>query len=88
MCLQTPTLCIVTRSFRSSAFFRDIPPEIKALAKTALPWNRSEYTPRISGVPPHVLLLAEFKDLKVKFANLREQIRDDMVQVLQGNDSF
>ena len=46
------------------------------------PWNNTDYTPKITGVPPHVLLVAEMEVLKAKFDNLRLDINDDIKGML------
>jgi len=75
-------------SFRHNIFFKDIPEEFKSLSKTALPWTKTAFTPKLTGVPPHVLLLAEMETLKVKFDSLRTQVSSDINAVLGNNGTL
>ena len=69
-------------SFRASSFFKDIPEEFIRLARVAFPWNSTVDTPKLSGVPPHVLLMAEIEELKIKFEALQATIKNDMKAAL------
>ena len=57
--------------------FRDIPQEILDCAVIAYPWNSTESTPKITGVPPHVILMSKMEDLVMKFDKMRGDIKDD-----------
>ena len=63
--------------FQASPFFRDIPQEFIDCAKVAYPWNSTEYTPKVTGVPPHVLLMAKMEELMIRFKELRTDIKCD-----------
>ena len=52
------------------------------LARVAYPWNSTVDTPKITGVPPHVLLMAELEELKMKFDALQVTIKSDMKDAL------
>ena len=69
-------------SFRASLIFQDIPDEFLNLARVAYPWDSTVDTPKITGVPPHVLLMAEIEELKKKFDALQVTIRTDMKDAL------
>ena len=69
-------------SFRASLIFRDIPDEFLKIAQVAYPWNSTVDTPKITGVPPHVLLMAELEELKIKFDALQNSIKSDMKDAL------
>ena len=69
-------------SFCASSFFKDIPEEFVRLARVAFPWNSTVDTPKFSGVPPHVLLMAEIEELKIKFEALQATIKNDMKTAL------
>ena len=69
-------------SFRASLIFRDIPDEFVNLARVAYPWDSTVDTPKITGVPPHVLLMAEIEELKIKFDALQVTIKSDMKDAL------
>ena len=49
--------------FRASALFRDIPQEIINCAVITYPWNATEFTPKITGVPPRVLLMLKMENI-------------------------
>lgn len=67
---------------RASAFFKDVPDDIMKCAQVRCPWKRTEYTPKATGVPPHVLVMAEFEELKEKFDSLREGITGDIANMM------
>ena len=69
-------------SLRASLIFRDIPDKFLNIARIAYPWDSTADTPKITGVPPHVLLMAEIEDLKIKFQALQVQIKSDMKDAL------
>ena len=54
---------------RSAILFCDIPKSIIEVAHIAYPWSKSDDTPQLSGVPPHVLALAEMEGLKQEIAS-------------------
>ena len=56
--------------------------KILNLAQVAYPWDSTVDTPKITGVPPHVLLMAEIEELKKKFDALQVTIRTDMKDAL------
>ena len=64
--------------FRASSFFRDIPQEFLDCAMIAFPWNSTQDTPKITGVPPHVLLISKVEELLQKFSALRVDIKGDI----------
>ena len=63
--------------FRASPFFTNIPQEFIECAKVIHPWESSRYSPKITGVPPHVLLMAKMEELMHKFTTLRGDIKTD-----------
>ena len=64
--------------FARALFYRDVPDEFLKVARIAFPWNSTEDTPKLTGIPPHVLLMAEIEDLKNKFQGLQATIKHDM----------
>ena len=48
------------------------------------PQNNKDYTPKITGVPPHILLMAEMELLKAKFEKLWIDINYDIRGMLDG----
>ena len=67
---------------RSAILFRDIPKSIIEVARIAYPWNKSDDTPQLSGVPPHVLALAEMEGLKQEIARLHNSLITDFKKEL------
>ena len=62
--------------------FRDIPEEFLNVARVAYPWDSTADTLKITGVPPHVLLMAEIEELKIRFQALQVAIKGDMKDAL------
>ena len=62
--------------FRNSSFFKNIPQSILSCARTAFPWTATDDTPYFSGIPPHVIQLAEIEKLSQKIDNLRDTIKN------------
>ena len=70
-------------SLQVSPFSKDISSEFTELSKILYPWNNTEYTPKITGVTPHVLLMDEMEVLKAKFDNLWLDINYDIKRMLE-----
>jgi hypothetical protein len=60
--------------FRDSPFFKDIPQAVLNAARIAYPWDATEDTPKFTGIPPHVSLLAKQESLQIELGQLRESI--------------
>ena len=82
---------------RSSPLFTAIPPAVKNATVIRYPWERATpNTPTFSGLPPHVVLMSQMKELRTSFENemrdMREQVRHDMVEEFDqrrfGTDGF
>ena len=69
-------------SFRASLFFRDVPAKLLNVVRVAFPWETTVDTPKLTGVPPRVLLIEEIEDLKIKFMALQARIKTDMKDAL------
>lgn len=63
-----------TSSFHSCSMFKDIPLEIKKLVRIAYPWDKTEDTPRFTGIPPHVTLLAQMEEMKRHIDDLEKKL--------------
>lgn len=63
---------------RNAALFRDIPKNICEYSKVAYPWDATSDTPKSTGVPPHVLVLAEMEALKTSIKDLQFQLLSNM----------
>jgi hypothetical protein len=64
--------------FRASSFFKDIPQDFRDIAKISYPWNSTKSSPRSTGIPPHVLLMAEMEGLKKAFEEMKSSMMADM----------
>ena len=53
--------------FQASLFFRGIPQVFIDYAKVTYPWDSTDYTPKVTGVPPHVLLMVNVEELMIRF---------------------
>ena len=51
-------------SFCASPLLKEIPDNILKYARVAYTWDTTEYTPTLTGVPPHVLLMSEMEILR------------------------
>ena len=65
-------------SFRASIFLKDIPDEFINVVRVAFPWNATRETPKLTGVPPHVLLMAEMEQLRQRFDVLQATMKEDL----------
>ena len=70
-------------SFCASTFFKDIPDGILKCVRLAYPWDTTEYTPILIGVPPHVLLVSEMEILRQHFDNILKVIKSNMNKILE-----
>ena len=69
-------------TFRASLFYKDIPEEFLKIARIAYPWEATSDTPKLTGIPPHVLLMAEIEEMKNKFEKLNVTFKGDMNDAL------
>jgi len=68
--------------FKSSSFVKDLTDDIRKYAKVSLPWAKTKNAPYITGIPPHVILLAEIEELHKKYELLKTQILDGIATML------
>ena len=68
---------------QSSAIYRDMPQSVREVVRVAYPWNKTEDTPPFTGVPPHILILAELEELKKVVMGLQNSIKDDMKELME-----
>ena len=66
----------------ASPIFRDISSDIMSLAKISHPWNSTEETPELTGIPTHILLISEIEETKREIEYLKgtiiNQLKYDM----------
>ena len=74
-------------SLRASAFLKDIPSQFTKIVKVSYRWENdgtNDCIPICSGIPPHVMILAEVEHMRNKVKVLRDQIKDDMNSVMDA----
>ena len=61
-------------------------------ANIKYPWNVTERTPKLTGIPPHVTLLSELKCLSDHMANFKQEFLTALVEELNarhlGGDNY
>lgn len=72
--------------FKSSTFFRDVPSNILQSAKVCYPWNKSRNAPNITGIPPHVILLAKVEELESKFERFKNELLEGVQTMLDARN--
>ena len=60
--------------FRSSPFFVDVPCYMKQQIRIAYPWTKTSDTPKFTGLPPYVKLMAQLKFMNEKMEEMKELI--------------
>jgi hypothetical protein len=68
---------------RSSEFMKDIPDEIVNLATVKFPWNSSADTPMFTGIPPHIIILAELEHVKSELAEMAEKLASKVNDIFE-----
>lgn len=63
-------------TLRMSSLFKDIPEDITSIAVVKYPWNKTEDTPVSTGVPPHVLHMADMHELQLELKSLKQEMKD------------
>ena len=69
-------------SFRVLPLFKDIPDDIIKCVRIAYPYDTTEYTPTLTGVPPHVLLMSEMEILRRKIDDHQKGINSDTDKII------
>lgn len=59
---------------RASHFFTHIPIEIQAAAMVKYPWTATDKTPTLTGLPPHVTILANFERMIAEMESTKTAI--------------
>ena len=68
---------------QTSVVYRDMPQSVLDLVRVAYPWDKTEDTPQFTGIPPHILILAELEELKQVVLGLQNNIKDDMKDLME-----
>ena len=69
-------------SFRASAFFKGVTDKLLKCLRIAYPWDATKFTPKLIGIPPHVMLMADMGILRCKFDALRADIKGNMEDIM------
>jgi hypothetical protein len=62
----------------ASTFFKDIPEDFHQNTRVSYPWNKMACSPKATGIPPLVMLMADMEELKAKFDKLELTIIKNM----------
>ena len=63
-------------------FLKKIPDNILKSVRVAYPWDTTAFTPTLTGVPPHVLLMLEIEIIRRKYYDIQKGIKSDMNKML------
>ncbi|KAL7550473.1 LOW QUALITY PROTEIN: hypothetical protein ACHAWF_014863 [Thalassiosira exigua] len=63
---------------RNAAVFRDIPDNIVRCAQVRYSWNKTPDTPKLTGIPPHVVQLAKLEELERTLTAAKDEILTQM----------
>ncbi len=67
---------------RASVFFLEKIPLAEHVT-IAYPWNKTSDTPEVTGIPPDVLLMAEFESMRIQLREMRASIACEFAQTLR-----
>ena len=73
-------------SFRASNMFRNLPDSLLKHARIAFPWTATKYTPHFTGIPPHVILMADNERILAEIASMRAGMKADMMELLHNRE--
>ena len=62
------------------------PRELQQLAVVKFPWEATPDTPKMSGIPPHVMMMSDLKRLETKLDTMSDQLMTRMVTELNDRD--
>jgi len=77
---------------RQSPLFQQCKATWIQIAVVKYPWDATDETPKLTGIPPHVALLAKLENLSRQMAKFKEEFRGVLVEELDsrhlGGDSY
>ena len=77
---------------RQSPLFQQCKDTWIQIAVVKYPWDATEETPKLTGIPPHVALLAKLENLSRQMAKFKDKFRGVLVEELDsrhiGGDSY
>jgi hypothetical protein len=68
--------CVLHKKNKLQAlhFFNHIPSNIKAAATVKYPWNKTEVTPTLTSIPPHVTIMDNFEQMLIEMEATKNTI--------------
>ena len=86
-------VCLHAQSqLRQIPLFQQCKDEWKQITKVKYPWDKNEETPMLTGIPPHVTLLSELKNLSDNMVSFKSEFRVALIEELDsrnvGGDSY
>ena len=76
----------------ASVFFRDIPQQFLDIIRVTYNWYNCDCEIKLTGIPPHIVILAYMKELKKRFFDIRDNIRHDLTGIMDergmGNSKY
>jgi hypothetical protein len=77
---------------QASHFFQHIPSNIQAAATVKYPWTKTEVTPTLTSLPPHITIMANFEQLRLEMEETKNAILSGVEAVLDkrhiGSQSY
>ena len=74
------TKCVL----RCSPIFQNIPEDMIKSVRIAYPWDSTSDTPTFSGIPPHVITMAEFEKVRLELNSLKSSLPDSLSKMLDN----
>ncbi len=66
--------------------FRNLPDFLLKHARIAFPWTKTKYTPHFTGIPPHVILMADNERIFAELARIRAGMKDSKGKIETDED--
>ena len=70
----------------STPIFSLCPENLRKLAVVKYPWNKTRFTPFLTGVPPHILILSDMRRFEAKLDSLSNDVIKKMKEELNRRD--
>ena len=71
-------------TLHASSFFKEIPEDVLACTTIKHSWDTTSNAPKLTGMPPHVSIVAKFEELKQTFEEVRKNIKADVEEQLNA----
>ena len=69
-------------SFRSYGFLKGVPDKFFNFLRITYPWYATKFSPKLTGITPHMKLMDDMEGLRHKFDSLRAGIKGDMEDLM------